>query len=275
MPGINPSLLAKIKKALNIGKSRAYKLIEETVGNRHLPRRIAALIVASEAGVNIAPFAAESDLALMRSIGQSPSLPPVSSGVTAIAPHRASRKSSAKPNKKAGDQVFVVYGRNDRIRKALFAFLRSLHLHPIEWNRAVSLTKQGSPYIGQVLDAAFAKANVIIVLFTPDDEARLKPEFVKPGDPAHEKKLTGQSRPNVLFEAGMAFGRQPSRTILVEVGKLRPFSDVGGRHVVHLSNSMSSRQQLVSKLRTSGLNVDDIGEDWHTEGDFTLIKAKP
>jgi len=38
-------------------------------------------------------------------------------------------------------------------------------------------------------------------VFTPDDEARLKQQFVRPSDPPLEKELTGQSRPNVLFEA--------------------------------------------------------------------------
>ena len=120
-----------------------------------------------------------------------------------------------------------------------------------------------------MIDAAFNKAKVIVVLFTPDDEAKLKSEFIKRGEPAFERKLTGQPRPNVLFEAGMAFGRQPNTTILVQVGKIRTVSDVAGRHIVHLTNSMSSRQQLIAKLKTTGLAVDDVGEDWHTEGDFT------
>jgi hypothetical protein len=53
--------------------------------------------------------------------------------------------------------VFVVHGRNLKARDAMFAFLRSLDLKPMEWNQAVGLTGIASPYIGQVLDAGFAR----------------------------------------------------------------------------------------------------------------------
>jgi predicted nucleotide-binding protein len=272
---INPSLLAKIEKKLGIGQARAYAIIGETVRTRHVPRHIAALIVASEAGVGISNFATEEDFTLMRGTGSHTSgpaaAPSASSSVNGVS-SRGTRRQKAKSsqNVKAGNRVFVVHGRNEKIRKALFAFLRSLGIQPIEWNRALALTKQGSPYVGQVVEAAFKNAKVIVVLFTPDDEAKLKTEFIKRGEPSFERRLTGQPRPNVLFEAGMAFGRQPATTILVQVGKVRAVSDVAGRHIVHLGNNMASRQELVGKLKTTGLTVDDIGKDWHTEGDFTL-----
>jgi predicted nucleotide-binding protein len=272
---INPSLLTKIEKKLGIGQARAYAIIGETVRTRHVPRHIAALIVASEAGVGISNFASEGDFSLMRGTGShtsdpaaAPSASPSVNGVSSRGTRRQKAKSSQKV--KAGNRVFVVHGRNEKIRKALFAFLRSLGIQPIEWNKALALTKQGSPYVGQVVEAAFKNAKVIVVLFTPDDEAKLKTEFIKRGEPSFERRLTGQPRPNVLFEAGMAFGRQPATTILVQVGKVRAVSDVAGRHIVHLENDMASRQELVGKLKTTGLTVDDIGKDWHTEGDFTL-----
>jgi predicted nucleotide-binding protein len=112
-----------------------------------------------------------------------------------------------------------------------------------------------------------------VVLLTPDDEAKLKDEFFKSrSDPRSEIKLSGQPRPNVLFEAGMAFGHHPDNTVIVQVGKIRPISDLTGRHIVHLNDSVASRQQLVVKLRAAGCPVDDTGSDWHTEGDFTPPK---
>jgi CAP12/Pycsar effector protein, TIR domain len=119
------------------------------------------------------------------------------------------------------------------------------------------------------LDAAFDEAQAIVVLITGDDIARLRTIFLTPNDPAHEKTLTPQARPNVLFEAGMAFGRHPERTVLVSLGETRFFSDIGGRHTIRLTNSAHARQQLLSRLLTAGCPVDSVHRtDWMSEGDF-------
>jgi predicted nucleotide-binding protein len=164
--------------------------------------------------------------------------------------------------------VFVVHGRNQKARDALFTFLRSIGLHPLEWLEAIQATGKPTPYIGDILDAAFSNAQAVVVLLSPDDEARLREPFQAPGDPPHEKELTSQARPNVLFEAGMDMGRDPNRTILVEVGHLRPFSDIAGRHVVRLDNSTQRRQELAQRLEAAGCPVNLTGTDWHTAGDF-------
>src|SRR5215204_2725941 len=139
-------------------------------------------------------------------------------------------------------KVFVVHGRNRAARNALFDFLRSLELRPIEWSEAVKASGKAAPYIGEILDVAFSEAQAIVVLFTPDDIAKLQDQFVNPDDDLYEKELTPQARPNVIFEAGMAIGRNPDRTIFIELGKLRPFSDIYGRHVIRLNNSSLRRQ---------------------------------
>ena len=165
-------------------------------------------------------------------------------------------------------EVFVVHGRNPLARDALFGFLRAVDLHPLEWEQAVSATGKPSPYIGEILDAAFSRAHAVVVLFTPDDEARLRRELRKDNDPLHETELTGQARPNVLFEAGMAMSRSQDRTILVELGNLRPFSDLGGRHTIRLDDSSQRRQELAQRLGSAGCPVNLTGTDWHTAGDF-------
>ena len=152
----------------------------------------------------------------------------------------------------------------------MFAFLRSIGLEPIEWTEAVKWTKSGSPHVGEILDAAFNRAQAIVVLMTPDDEARLRLEFQYGNDPPYEKKLTPQARPNVIFEAGMALGRDPDRTVLVEIGQLRPFSDIAGRHTVRLDNSSAKRQDLAMRLRTAGCPVNLEGTDWHEAGEFQI-----
>lgn len=170
-------------------------------------------------------------------------------------------------------EVFVVHGRNLAARDALFEFLRSIDLHPLEWAEAVSVTGRPSPYIGEILDAAFSRAHAVVVLFTPDDDACLREEFRVPGDPPHETELSGQARPNVIFEAGMAMSRSEDRTILVEIGVLRPFSDLAGRHAVRLNNSSQRRQEFAQRLGAAGCPVHLTGTDWHTAGDFEAALA--
>jgi predicted nucleotide-binding protein len=170
--------------------------------------------------------------------------------------------------------VFVVHGRNLEARNSLFRFLRSVGLRPLEWSQGIQLTGKASPFIGEILDVAFSKAQAVVVLLTPDDEARLREPFRGSKEPAYETELTGQARPNVLFEAGMAMGRDPDRTVIVEVGDLRPFSDIAGRYTIKLDNGFATRHELAQRLETAGCAVDLTGRDWHTEGGFTVTEVQ-
>lgn len=131
------------------------------------------------------------------------------------------------------------------------------------------MTGEPTPYVGTILETAFREAAAVVVLLTPDDEARLLKRFRRPRDPKWESRLTGQARPNVLFEAGMAFGRNPQNTVLVQIGAVKEFSDVAGRHIVRLANDPSSRQGLATRLANAGCNVDTSGSDWLKAGNFT------
>jgi hypothetical protein len=163
--------------------------------------------------------------------------------------------------------VFVIHGRNAKANEAMFAFLRALDLNPIEWSVARSMTGKGSPYIGQILDAAFSNAQAIVVLQTPDDVAYLHESLTYPDDPETQAQM--QPRPNVLFEAGMALGRNEDRVIIVELGQVKVFSDIHGRHVVRLDNETANRQELANRLRDAGCAVKTTGTSWHTAGDLT------
>jgi hypothetical protein len=130
------------------------------------------------------------------------------------------------------------------------------------------MTGEASPYIGRILDVALASAQAIVVLLTPDEITYLRSEYGLGADDA-DTKPAAQARPNVLFEAGMAIGRDPDRTVLVEFGHVRPFSDVAGRHVLRLDNSPERRKDLAQRLATAGCEVDFTGTDWLTAGDLT------
>jgi len=165
-------------------------------------------------------------------------------------------------------KVFVVHGRNTRLLEALSSFLTSIGLTPIEWNQAIATTNKGSPNIGEILDAAFNQAQAVVVLLTGDDQARLSSRFLQANDPPYERQLTPQSRPNVLFESGMAIGRYPERTVLVQIGEHRPFSDIAGTHITHMDNTPHKRQELATKLANAGCKVNTSGTRWFNAGDF-------
>jgi len=170
------------------------------------------------------------------------------------------------PNK--ASSVFVVHGRNEDIRTSMFDFLKSINLEPIDWDEAVSMTGHGSPFTGEVIDKALKQAQAVVVLLTPDEVTYLRSEYSN-GPLDKEAEPSQQARPNVIFEAGMAFGFAPETTILVEFGSIRNFTDIAGRNVIRMDNSEGSRRSLASRLQTAGCPVDISGVEWLTIGDFT------
>lgn len=275
MARINKLLFERIESKLHLSRRRVYELVEEKVRQTHLPRHLAAIALASEHGINISRFASAEDLASIRQTAIAAMPPPViapleSKGSKISQPSR--RRGTAKLNsrpRRRGTTVFVVHGRNEKARASMFAFLRTIGLQPIEWNQAIKMTGEPTPYVGSILETAFREAVAVVVLLTPDDEVRLKKNYWKKKEHISEKKFMGQSRPNVLFEAGMAFGRNSQNTVLVQLGEVKKFSDVAGRHIVRLSNDPTSRQSLATRLANAGCNVDTSGTDWLNEGDFS------
>ena len=188
------------------------------------------------------------------------------------APHALIDPLTAPKSKR----VFVVFGRDRKLYSAVVRFLRTLKLDPVEWNDALDGTRNASASIKEILDEAFTMAQAVVVLLTPDDEARLRPAFHGPHEPLYETQLTVQPRPNVLFEAGFAMARFPKATILVRFDRTtRLFSDIGGVYLLDLSNEFADREHFVRRLKTCGLDVDDSGTEWHTKergGDFTAFQ---
>lgn len=272
MTRVNPDLFQRLQSTLQLSQSRVYRLIDDKVRTTHLPRPLAAIALASERGISISRYASAEDLATIRQAALSAVPPPVivpaaQPAVRSATPRRTRPRGAARTGRR-GNTVFVVHGRNVQARDAMFVFLRSIGLRPLEWAQAIRMTKQPTPYIGTILDVAFREAAAVVVLLTPDDQARLRPNLLLTSDPSYERTLTGQARPNVLFEAGMAFGRDPNSTVLAQVGEIRPFSDVAGRHIVRLTNQATSRQEFVIRLANAGCNVDTSGSDWLSAGDF-------
>ncbi len=169
--------------------------------------------------------------------------------------------------------VFVVYGRDKEATQAVWTFLEAIGLHPLSWDELVRSTGTATPYTGAVVAKAFDQVRAVVVLLTPDDEARLHDTLREDDDGAHERELTGQPRPNVFFEAGMAFGRHPDRTVVVEVGALRPATDLSGLNVVRLTGTEGPLQALADRLEGAGCPVNRGHPAWLDTERFRRLAA--
>jgi len=152
--------------------------------------------------------------------------------------------------------VMVVHGQDPVAARAMFDWLRATNLRPQEWSQLVKSSGAASPFIGEILETAFRQAQAVVVLFTPDEQARVRPELVK-----GRSSWRLQARPNVLFEAGMAFATHPERTVLVVLGDQEIPSDLAGRHYVRL-DSVGALRDLAQRLEQAGCPVDLTGNDW-------------
>jgi predicted nucleotide-binding protein len=151
----------------------------------------------------------------------------------------------------------------------MFAFLRAVGLEPLEWEQAVRRARRGAnPFVGDLIDEVMDQAQAVLVMFSPDDLVQLKEQFVDRSERATEGKLQGQARPNVLFEAGLAMGRHQEKTILVEIGSVKRFSDIGGRHMLRFDGSPASRNNLVGRLEMLRCDLATDGGDWLHIGRF-------
>jgi predicted nucleotide-binding protein len=169
--------------------------------------------------------------------------------------------------------VFVVHGRDEQVRLAMFDLLRRLGLYPLEWEDLVAATGKASPFLGEVVLGAPPQAQAAMVLLTPDDLVRLHPSLLKQNDSDNERLLTGQPRPNVLLELGMVLMAYPERTVIVELGSLRRIADLAGLNVIRFDGSKESVGKIAQRFKVAGCPVRDAGSDWHDLSAFERLDA--
>jgi hypothetical protein len=81
-------------------------------------------------------------------------------------------------------------------------------------------------------------------------------------DQPYERARAGQARPNVLFELGLAFMAYPERTIIVEVGLMRPIADLAGLNAIRFDGSAIAVKKVIERLEGAGCPVKTSGESW-------------
>ncbi|MBD3353869.1 MAG: hypothetical protein GF364_20470 [Candidatus Lokiarchaeota archaeon] len=163
---------------------------------------------------------------------------------------------------------FIVHGRNTQIKDELVKFLRSINIECKEFIDAVNQLKDPNPMIYEMIASLFDRADCVIILMTPDEKVQLRDKFWNGFDSIIDKDIRFQPRPNVIFEAGLAFGINKKKTILVKWGDIYDFSDISGMHFLSLNNSRKSRSDLIKKLKASGLKIKIINEEWLKIGEF-------
>ena len=159
-------------------------------------------------------------------------------------------------------KVFVVSGRNEKLRLSVFNLLRALKLEPMEWMEVIRETGETSPYLSQAIMKSIEKAGAVVVIMTPEEEAKLDERFWM--EEADEKTYR-QPRPNVIFEAGLALGMKESKTIILQFGELRIFSDILGKHVTKyrgVDTESDFKCDLLDKLKIAGCQCEP-GRDYY------------
>jgi predicted nucleotide-binding protein len=220
--------------------------------------------------VNLPPFEGHAHPAVLRA--------QIANATQKIADHISSNSTSATPTPAVSrptnpELVFVIHGR--QLREEFHAFLRAIGLKPLEWSDARRHTGKPNPFTWEIVDQALKEAGCIVALMTPDDEARLATHLWAEHENALEKERLLQPRQNVLFEAGVAYGRAPERTLLLRIGSHRPMSDLAGHHILQLDDSPQSRQAVADALSVAGCPVDLSGSDWFRAGLFTVSGGIP
>ncbi len=278
MPKIDQRLILKLADKLGIEAKTVYARVQKVVADTHLERHIAALYLARQHNINIDKYSTYEQRSELRGIKIQAGPVPARDVSEHVPTKPLSRKSNSSkvPRKSVDKSVFVIHGRDAELNESIYNFIRSLNLEVIEWNHALKRASKGNanPYIGDILDKVLAQAGALVVLLSPEDMVRLHPDLTPKSEAKTEGKTQLQARPNVLFEAGLALGAHPNKTILVQVGTIKPFSDVGGMHIHRLSNSTSSRHAFINKLEVVLGPVDRTGETWTKTGNFEVKRKK-
>ena len=257
-------LLERLQAKLKVTPRHVNRLISQRANDTFVSNRAGAMLLARDMGLNWQQFATADDRLEMRGHSHQ-----VATAASKPAPANATAKPPVKMKSiktTKNNTIFLVHGRDKALNDDMFNFLRALGLNAQEFSQAINATAGANPNITKVVKGALKRAQGVLVMFSPDEEARLKTKFRTKRD---NSTLEGQSRLNVIFEAGIALGAHPEKTLLIEVGDVRSISDIAGMHIPRLTNDSASRKELAQRLKTKlRLKVDTSGDNWLTVGNF-------
>ena len=135
----------------------------------------------------------------------------------------------------------------------------------MEWMEVIRASGETSPYLSQAIMKSIEEAGAVVVIMTPEEDAQLNEKFwSEDGD----DKIYKQPRPNVIFEAGLALGMKENKTIILQFGELRIFSDILGKHVTKYRGKDKENDfklDLLEKLKIAGCQCEARSEEHTSE----------
>lgn len=187
-------------------------------------------------------------------------LPPAEEPPSSPAHRARVLPDTARPEVDVARQVFVVHGRDERLRRSIFDLLRSVGLWPLEWEHLVAATEKAAPSrIGAIMSAP-GRARAAVVLLAPEDLVAAHPDV--PTDPETSAQTRLSASADVQFQAGLAWVAYADRTVVVTVGQAQPSGLLSGVVPVRFDGGAASINALVTRLASAGCTVDTTGTDW-------------
>jgi hypothetical protein len=169
-----------------------------------------------------------------------------------------------------GDTVFLIYGQDRKARDELTKFVRAVGLQELSFEEVANRLGT-TPFVAEVVLAGLQQAQAIIALFTPDELTTL---YEANGEISSHPQGSSrwQARPNVIFEAGVAYGIAREKTIIVTIGSdVELFSDIGGTHILDLTRP-DAKNQLLQRLQTAIPSMSRPGPGWEQRaGNFQRV----
>ena len=143
-----------------------------------------------------------------------------------------------------GDKIFLVHGRNDKVKLEVQHFLNKITPTPVTILH--EQPNEGKTIIEKIEE--FSKVGFGLVLYTPCDIGARK------GD---EMNLQARGRQNVVFEHGYLIAKLGRRNVCALVkGKIEIPNDISGVVYVPMDDHKAWKLEIAKELRNAGYDVD-------------------
>ena len=150
-------------------------------------------------------------------------------------------KNDIEMTKTSNNKVFIVHG-HDSLKTEVELFLTKLGLEPIILHKQANMGKTIIEKIERYTDVGFG-----IVLYTPDDEGRLK----------GNAELSSRARQNVVFEHGYLIGKLGrDRVCALVVDNVEKPGDIDGIVYVNVDDNGYWKVALAKDMKAVGFNID-------------------